>query len=121
MRCSYSLFTEMHGYVIDATLYGNAARFMNASCSPNLKPVKMVHSTSANLPRVLFYATRHIAAGEELTWRYHAQQQGGGARPPAGSAPGRSPAVRRSGAADTGVGYQAHRCFCGAPNCHGFL
>ena len=41
--CSYPLFTDLHGYVIDATLYGNAARFMNASCEPNLRQVKMSH------------------------------------------------------------------------------
>ena len=58
LSCSYHLFTEQHGYVIDATLYGNAARFMNASCEPNLKPSKMAHEDS--LPRVLFTATRDI-------------------------------------------------------------
>ena len=70
-QCSYPLFTEQHGYVIDATLYGNAARFLNGSCEPNLKPQRMAHAQQ-EIPRVLFRAVRDIAAGEELTWRYHA-------------------------------------------------
>ena len=74
MPCSYSLFAEV--FVIDPTLYGNAARFMNASCDPTVRPTEFKAARwapgLANAPRVLFVATRDIAAGEELTWGYKA-------------------------------------------------
>ena len=129
-QCSYPLFTEQHGYVIDATLYGNAARFMNGSCEPNLKPQRMAHAQQ-EIPRVLFRALRDIAAGEELTWRYHAA---------AGSAVSSAPATneyarvaraygggRRAqhqqghGALQRAFGFSEHRCFCGSRKCTGRL
>ena len=74
MPCSYSLFAEV--FVIDPTLYGNAARFINASCDPTVRPTEFKAARwapgLANAPRVLFVATRDIAAGEELTWGYKA-------------------------------------------------
>lgn len=95
---SYALFTELHGNVIDATLYGNAARFMNASCEPNLRQAKLVHERQ-NLPRVIFHAARDIEAGEELTWKYHTSSGTGAA-----------------------FGYSTrHPCYCGAAQCSGFL
>jgi len=127
LSCSYHLFTEQHGYVIDATLYGNAARFMNASCEPNLKPSKMAHEDS--LPRVLFTATRDIQPGEELTWRYHAasstakadqseneyakeRRSYGGRRHSA-----QDHAGRRTSQLATSFGFTAHPCFCGSTKC----
>lgn len=58
-------------FVIDPTLYGNAARFMNASCEPSVRPTPLLLRAKlssnapglANAPRVLFVATRDIAAG----------------------------------------------------------
>ena len=94
-RHSYPLFTER--FVIDATLYGNAARFMNGSCDPNLRPTRLPHP---NMPRVLFRATRPIAVGEELTWTY-------------GAARYERDIQRRGGA--------SHKCFCGAARCRGVL
>ena len=53
-------------FVIDPTLYGNAARFMNASCDPTVRPTAFTAARwapgLANAPRVLFVATRDIAA-----------------------------------------------------------
>ena len=97
--CSYALFSDQHGYVIDATLYGNAARFMNASCEPNLKQGKMSHALAGSLPRILFKATRDIAPGEELTWRY----------------------LGLASAASRDAQAKAARCFCGSRKCRGFL
>ena len=58
-------------FVIDPTLYGNVARFMNASCEPSVRPTPLLLRAKlssnapglANAPRVLFVATRDIAAG----------------------------------------------------------
>ena len=118
--CSYPLFTEMHGFVIDATLYGNAARFMNASCTPNLKPAKMIHDQGASMPRVLFRAVRDIRAGEELTWRYHAAGDTTRARhDQASNNESQRARPRRQSEADAVVGHV--RCFCGSAKCGGWL
>ena len=128
MRCSYSLFTEMHGFVIDATLYGNAARFMNASCEPNLKQVAMRHDESS-LPRVIFRARRDIAEGEELTWAYGAE---GVAAPAAAneddavrhSSTGSQRSNKRDRAASgsaSGPLKPGYACYCGSARCKGVL
>jgi hypothetical protein len=117
LHCSYPLFTEMHGFVIDATLYGNAARFMNASCEPNLKPARMPHTHSLHLPRVLFRAVRDIAPGEELTWRYFASQHGRGEASIANARQQTAGAPR----ATSHLFGAAPRCFCGSRKCGGSL
>ena len=120
LGCSYPLFTEDHGFVIDATLYGNAARFMNASCTPNLKPAKMIHDQGASMPRVLFRAVRDIRAGEELTWRYHAAGDTTRARhDQASNNESQRARPRRQSEADAVVGHV--RCFCGSAKCGGWL
>ena len=140
----------MHGYVIDATLYGNAARFMNGSCEPNLKQAPMRHD-EPSVPRVLFRARRAIAAGEELTWRYGAESAAAGMVPNAyavvrpslgggdggdgeggdgegGSGSSSRSRRRRTSAHGGGASSAAPlffqggvRCFCGAPKCRGVL
>ena len=51
------------GRCIDATVGGNAARFINHSCEPNCEAVEMGG-------RVWIDALRPIEAGEELTYDY---------------------------------------------------
>ena len=129
LPCSYALYADGCSYVIDPTLMGNAARLMNASCEPNLRPTPLRLGRSAdgvglaNAPRVLFVATKDIAAGEELTWTYNAAV-----------APALETKVvksvyggRRSGGA-TARGeetdpstLQGHPCLCGAPTCKRLL
>ena len=62
---------------------------------------------------MLFRAVRDIAAGEELTWRYHASQQGRG-----GADGGAAVGASRSKSDLFG---EAPRCFCGSRKCCGSL
>ncbi|KAH9327214.1 hypothetical protein KI387_007392, partial [Taxus chinensis] len=59
-------------YVIDATKYGNVARFMNHSCSPNLVTYQvLIESMDYQLAHIGLYASRDIAFGEELAYDYN--------------------------------------------------
>lgn len=63
---------ETKPYVIDATNYGNVARFINHSCSPNLVNYQvLIESMDCQLAHIGLYASRDIAAGEELAYDYH--------------------------------------------------
>ncbi|PKI41608.1 hypothetical protein CRG98_038008 [Punica granatum] len=58
-------------YVIDSTKYGNVSRFINHSCSPNLVNHQvLVESMDCQRAHIGLYASRDIAAGEELTYDY---------------------------------------------------
>ncbi|MCO5564344.1 hypothetical protein L7F22_018004 [Adiantum nelumboides] len=58
-------------FVIDATKYGNVARFINHSCSPNLVNYQvLVESMDCQLAHIGLYATRDINTGEELAYDY---------------------------------------------------
>ena len=53
--------------VVDATMHGNAARFINHSCEPNC------HSRVINVDghkHIVILALRKIYRGEELTYDY---------------------------------------------------
>ena len=56
-------------WAIDAYAEGNAARFINHSCAPNC-------DYRIEGRRVLIYAGRDIASGEELTYDYSYSAQG---------------------------------------------
>ena len=136
LHCSYPLFTELHGFVIDATLYGNAARFINGSCDPNLKQAPMRHH-EMSVPRVIFTARRDIAAGEELTWQYGAESAAtaaAAAKPNAydvARQPFSSSSNRRGGSSHANLASRDSsvaifqqggvRCFCGSRKCKGVL
>ena len=55
-------------YVLDAKHEGNAARFINHSCDPNLyvQPVLSSHHDHT-LPKVCMFASQNIAPLTELT------------------------------------------------------
>jgi histone-lysine N-methyltransferase SETD1 len=53
--------------VCDATRLGNVARFINASCSPNC--YTQIITANEN-KRIVIYAKRNIARGEELCYDY---------------------------------------------------
>lgn len=58
-------------YCIDARRYGNVARFINHRCEPNIIPVKVfVDHQDLRFPRICFFATTDIKAGEELGFDY---------------------------------------------------
>lgn len=53
--------------VVDATVHGNAARFINHSCEPNcFSRVVTVHGQK----HIVIFASRRIYRGEELTYDY---------------------------------------------------
>ena len=82
--------------VIDATLKGGHARYINHSCQPNCV-AKIIEGEPPNehLMRVVIIARRDIDAAEELTYNYHFPLE-------------------------TDL---AHRvpCNCGSPKCHGYM
>lgn len=49
--------------VIDATMKGNAARFINHSCDPNSRAV-LINSA------ILIFSKKNIKKGEEITYDY---------------------------------------------------
>ncbi|KAI4291721.1 hypothetical protein PAPHI01_0995 [Pancytospora philotis] len=63
---SVYMFTVNKDMVIDATLVGNKARYINHSCDPNC-----YSSTYTRAKQVVYYAARCIEPGEELLIDYH--------------------------------------------------
>ncbi|XP_018088035.1 histone-lysine N-methyltransferase EHMT1 isoform X2 [Xenopus laevis] len=58
-------------YCIDARFYGNISRFINHLCEPNLLPVRVFMShQDLRFPRIGFFSSRHITAGEEIGFDY---------------------------------------------------
>lgn len=58
-------------FTIDAYRYGNASRFINHSCDPNLHVYSVwVDSLDPRLPRIGLFAKRDIYVKEELTFDY---------------------------------------------------
>ncbi|KAM6315961.1 histone-lysine N-methyltransferase EHMT1 isoform 2-T2 [Podargus strigoides] len=58
-------------YCIDARFYGNISRFINHLCEPNLIPVRVFMShQDLRFPRIAFFSTRRIEAGEEIGFDY---------------------------------------------------
>lgn len=54
-------------FCIDARHYGNVSRFINHACEPNVHPVRVyVDHHDLRFPRIALFATRDIAAGEQL-------------------------------------------------------
>jgi histone-lysine N-methyltransferase SETMAR len=94
---------------IDATRQGNVARFLNHSCDPNLALFLVrIHSV---VPHVVFFASRDIVAGEELTFHYgvyNQQRQ-------------YDQATEQKGKTNVENFKQLRPCHCGSQNCCGFL
>ncbi|GLJ05151.1 hypothetical protein SUGI_0012200 [Cryptomeria japonica] len=68
----YQFMEAPNPYVIDATKYGNVARFINHSCSPNLVNYQvLVESMDCQLAHIGLYSSRDIAFGEELAYDYN--------------------------------------------------
>lgn len=63
------LFSVSNRTVIDASVGGNEARFLNHSCDPNCEAV-------IERSRVFIYAIRDIAEGEELVYDYQYERSG---------------------------------------------
>ncbi len=86
------LFTLDKKTVVDATIAGNQARYINHSCEPNCQAV-------VEDGHIYVEALREIAVGEELTYDYHLEYEG------------RYRAEWR----------ERYACHCGAPTCRGTL
>ena len=87
------MFKLRDGTVIDASLRGNAARWINHGCDPNCEAIEYDKS------RVFICAKRTIRAGEELRYDYRLQYEG-----------------RMSRRAQ-----RAFTCRCGARRCRGTM
>jgi SET domain-containing protein len=87
------LFELNDGRVIDAGRGGNAARWINHSCSPNCEPYEDDDA------RVFIAAKRTIKAGEELAYDYKLNVPGR-----------RTPRLLAN-----------YACRCGAPRCRGTM
>jgi SET domain-containing protein len=87
------LFELNDGRVIDASVRGNAARWINHSCKPNCVPYEDEDA------RVFIEAKRTIRAGEELSYDYKL------------NVPGRH----------TKALLANYACRCGAPRCRGSM
>lgn len=81
---------------IDGYKYGNISRFINHSCSPNLKP-QLIYSKT-DIPRICFFSIEDIKANTELTWNY-----------------GSIHSMNNDNIAST------QPCFCGSSNCQQYL
>lgn len=86
------LFAVDDETVIDATIRGGSARFINHSCTPNCDAVE-------EDGRIFIETMRAVPAGRELTYDYNLILE-----------ERHTPAVKR-----------AHACFCGTRKCRGTL
>jgi SET domain-containing protein len=86
-------FELADGTVIDASIRGNAARFINHGCAPNCEPIE--HDDG----RIYIHARRTIRAGEELCYDYRLGYEG--------------KLTQRA--------ERAFACRCGAPRCRGTM
>ncbi len=84
------LFSLDSGDSIDASVGGNAARFINHSCAPNCEAIQ-------EGDRIFIFAIRNISPGVELAYDYALQIE-------------RNPSAAR---------LRQYGCHCGAPTCRG--
>jgi SET domain-containing protein len=86
------LFEVNDQTVIDATRWGNSARWINHSCAPNCEIVD-------EHERIFIESRRDIRPGEELTYDYNLQL----------------------GEPHTAAAKRAHACFCRSRRCRGTM
>jgi SET domain-containing protein len=86
------LFSVDDKTVIDATRWGNSARFINHSCSPNCEAIE-------EDGRIFIGTTKKVPAGGELTYDYNLVLE-----------ERHTPAIKK-----------AHACFCGTRLCRGTM
>ena len=84
----------IHGTVIDSTVKGNWARFINHSCEPNCAAEKWLVNGEYRMG--LFFSKRDLVPGEEITIDYRFETCGT-------------------------VDLANEKCYCGAPTCRGTI
>ncbi|KAJ2414214.1 hypothetical protein GGI10_002536 [Coemansia sp. RSA 2530] len=88
---------DFSDFSIDAKSRGNISHFFNHSCDPNMSAYAVyVEHRDPRLHRLALFASRDIAAGEELTFDY-------------------SPSVAEA------TGLKADPCHCGSDKCRKFM
>ena len=96
---------------VDARFHGNASRFINHSCDPNLIMVPV--RVDSIVPKLALFAARDIQVGEELSFDYSGEFSVW----PCDGVRGSSQESRL---------FSDHKvkpmsCFCGSKNCKGIL
>ncbi|KAF8874408.1 hypothetical protein BD779DRAFT_1566606 [Infundibulicybe gibba] len=98
-----------HAYSVDSKRHGNWTRFINHSCSPNLRVYLVVYDNVPEMytPYLAFVATEDIEPGNEFTFDY-------------------DPAAGNTQAKGKGKGKQripegASPCECGSASCRGWM
>jgi len=80
----FEYFTEINQYLpnpstalyVDARKYGNATRFLNHSCQPNLEGFHAIinfdkdNPSDSQLPSIAFFAKKFISKGSQLQYDY---------------------------------------------------
>ncbi|RDB30047.1 Histone-lysine N-methyltransferase, H3 lysine-9 specific, partial [Hypsizygus marmoreus] len=95
-------------YSVDSRVYGNWTRFINHSCSPNLRIYLVVYDTipEMNMPYLAFVATEDITARTEFTFDYD---------------PAAASKTKGKGKGKVAIPEGAKPCMCGAPACRGWV
>ena len=96
---------------VDAHFHGNASRFINHSCNPNLVMVPV--RVDSIVPRLALFATRDIDVGEELSFDYSGEFRVLSAREQREECKWQD-SLRE-------LGKEPKSCFCGSLNCMGVL
>ncbi|EME29801.1 Histone-lysine N-methyltransferase trr [Galdieria sulphuraria] len=68
------MFRLNDDFIVDATMKGNYARFINHSCEPNCR--SKIITVDGDKQVIGIFAKRNIAAGEELTYDYQFEEFG---------------------------------------------
>ncbi|KAK3282212.1 hypothetical protein CYMTET_10050 [Cymbomonas tetramitiformis] len=98
---------------IDATYYGNAARFINHSCDGGNLQIELVRIGSNPLPRVAFFTSRGVPAYSELTFAY--------GDIPVPNVHKAHQSSNENGETNNTAGLSHAVCKCGTPACSGWL
>ena len=96
---------------VDARFHGNASRFINHSCSPNLLMVPV--RVDSVVPKLALFAARDIDIGEELSFDYSGEFSIWSTSEETCEHKGLD--ILRE------CGKEPRSCFCGSLNCRGFL
>ncbi|KAG0472542.1 hypothetical protein HPP92_014399 [Vanilla planifolia] len=59
-------------YTVDASIFGNVARFINHSCTPNLYAQNLLYDHGdKSMPHIMLFASEDIPPLQELTYHYN--------------------------------------------------
>lgn len=96
---------------VDARFYGNASRFINHSCIPNLVMVPV--RVDSIVPQLALFAARNIDIGEELSFDYSGEYDVWSSS--------KTNDEHQELKVLRDLGKEPRSCHCGAQSCKGFL